>query len=365
VVRGFLVADLPDEPQSSIAAISPIESSASQWAWPEADISILVLESYGHTLFTRDDHRQRIAPTYERLSRVLQREDIHVASSFLVSPAFGGRSWLADATILAGRWLGDQRAYEAILETDQSNIVRYLGSRGYRSVLAAPAMTYFEEGWREFYTFDDAYIAGQFGYRGPYFDFGVFTDQYLLHFLAEEAIRNDDGRPRFSMAILITPHVPFRVLPPYIEDWSSIGDGSIYHDLERRIFDNNWLGGGEYPEGYTATIDYTLTSVVDHIILNGAPHELFIVVGDHQPRIPISEREATYSVPIHIVSKDRSLVMPFLVYGYREGLLPTQREPHKRMDTIYPMVREIIEGTWQVRREIVGTDYSRLSTTNR
>lgn len=334
------------------------ESATARWEWPDAPISILVLESYGHTLFSREDHRDRIAPTYRRLSATLQDADVHVMSGFLESPAFGGRSWLADGTILAGQWLGNQRLYDAILESDASNLVRYLNAREYRSVLAAPAMTYFDEGWLDFYAFERALVAGDYGYGGPVFDFGRFNDQYLLNVLASEQGEPGDPRPRFLMAILVSTHVPFRVVPPYIEDWSTIGDGSIYHELGRQTFNNNWLTGGEYPEGYTASFDYTLQVVVDYVIQFGREDELFLVLGDHQPRIPISEQTATFSVPFHVMSRNRELLQPFRYYGLEPGLVPSQPAPHPRMDRIYPMLREVIEGGWQGRRDIVGASYT-------
>lgn len=330
-----------------------------RWEWPDPPISILVLESYGHTLFTREDHRERIAPTYRRLSAALQRGGVHVMSGFLESPAFGGRSWLADGTILAGQWLGNQYLYDSVIETDASNLVRYLNARQYRSVLAAPAMTYFDEGWLDFYEFERSLVAGDYGYRGPVFDFGRFTDQYLLNYLATESADPGDPRPRFLMAILVSSHVPFRVVPPYIEDWSTIGDGSIYRELGRETFDNNWLSGGEYPEGYIASFDYTLQVVVDYVLQFGGEDELFLVLGDHQPRIPISERTATFSVPFHVMSRNRELLLPFGYYGLVPGFVPSQEPPHPRMDIIYPMLREVIDGGWRGRRDIAGAAYSR------
>lgn len=333
--------------------------SESGWEWRDPSISILVLESYGHTLFSRADHRERIAPTYERLSAALQAGGVYVASGFLQSPAFGGRSWLADGTILSGRWLGNQHLYEAIIETDSSNLVRYLDERGYRSVLAAPAMTYFDEGWLDFYAFERTLVAGDYGYRGPVFDFGRLTDQYLLGYLAGEHGEVGDDRPRFLVAILVSTHVPFRVVPPYVDDWSKLGDGTIYHELGRTTFDNNWLSGGEYPEGYVASFEYTLQAVVDYILRFGGEEELFLVLGDHQPRIPISEQEATFSVPFHVLSRNGEFVRAFEVYGLESGFVPSQEPPHPRMDTVYPMVREVIEGSWRYRRDIAGAAYTR------
>jgi hypothetical protein len=138
--------------------------------------------------------------------------------------------------------------------------------------------------------------------------------------------------------------VPFNVLPPYIEDWSRIGDGSIYNELPRRIFDNDWLRGGEYPEGYTASIEYSLTAVIDFIATFLEDDALAIVIGDHQPRIPIAERSSTFSVPVHVISKNASLARSFSDYEFEEGLEPSQPTPHPTMDRLYDMFVQAARG---------------------
>jgi hypothetical protein len=138
------------------------------------------------------------------------------------------------------------------------------------------------------------------------------------------------------------------VLPPYIEDWSRIGDGSLYRRESPRIFDNNWLHGGEYPEGYTASIEYELRIIRDYITQFAAEDGVFIVVGDHQPRIPIAEEDATYSVPIHVISKEPDVPRSFLQYGFTPGLEPGQSPPHRRMDEFFAMFLEAAGATEEV-----------------
>ncbi len=66
------------------------------------DLRLFVIESYGHTLFTRADHNELIMPVYGELEREFRDAGYSVVSHFMESPAFGGRSWLADGTILSG-----------------------------------------------------------------------------------------------------------------------------------------------------------------------------------------------------------------------------------------------------------------------
>ena len=318
--------------------------SGPAYAFPalqDEDVRLFIIESYGHTLFTRSDHYELIAPVYERLGRGLEEAGFTTYSSFMKSPAFGGRSWLADATILSGRWIGDQQAYDSMWSTDTRTLVRIMEEAGYHTVLAAPGMTYLEEGFLDFFPYDEVYLKGQLDYRGKRYSFGGgITDQFLVNQVRlrrEEAAREaemllsrleagDAGRgagervgtaaperaePFFGVYVMVSSHVPFNVLPPFIEDWSEIGDGSIYNDLPRRVFANDWLRGGEYPEGYTASIEYSLETVVDFLITFIEDDSLAIIIGDHQPRIPIAEQSSTFSVPVHVISRNEELVRRF------------------------------------------------------
>lgn len=314
------------------------------------DLRLFVVESYGHTLFTREDHNALILPVYEDLETTLAAAGYSVVSNFMKSPAFGGRSWLADGTILSGVWLGDQAAYDGVKRTDRVTLIDVMNQAGYESVLFAPGMTYFDEGYREFYRFDRFYIQDDFVYEGPFFSFGIMPDQYLLHFAEQETAGGT--KPLFSTVIMVSSHVPFRTVPPYVEDWERLGDGAIFHSLRRRVFNNNWLSGGEYPEGYTASIAYSLRSATDFITRHLDTGDLAVVIGDHQPRIPISERSSTYSVPVHLISRTDGVVEPFKDLGFRDGLVPDQKLPHAPMDRLYPMLYQVLRGVPAVKQVI-------------
>ena len=307
------------------------------------DVTFLIIESYGHTLFSRPDHYGRIKPVYDRLQRRLDESGLHAVSHFMRSPAFGGRSWLADGTILSGRRLADQAAYEDLLKTGGYTMVRYFHEMGYRTIMAAPAMTYIEDGWLSVYPFEELHIRGQFGYEGPYFGFGTLPDQYLLKELSRIRRRNADNRHVFSVAVMVSSHVPFRLVPPYIEDWNSLGDGSVYRTMEGQKFNNNWLSGGEYPEGYAAAIEYSLSAALEYAALSSGPDELFVIIGDHQPRIPISERESTYSVPVHFLSRSAELTDRLLPQGFTSGLEPDSGNPHPPMERMFSLIRSQYE----------------------
>lgn len=308
----------------------------------DRDIHLFIVESYGHTLATNAEHRVLAEPVYEKLEEQLSSAGFVTRSHFLASPAFGGRSWLADSTLLTGQFIDSQLEYDALLDTEARNLTHLLGEAGFHRVLAAPGTYEADERWRSFYSFDDYLLRYDFGYAGPFVSFGAMPDQYLIY-NTWQTIEAQEG-PTFVNYVLVSSHVPFDRLPPYVEEWADLGDGSIFAERPLRTFDNNWLTGGEYPEGYVASIEYSLTSIVHFLTELLDRHALVVVVGDHQPRIPISEYEATFSVPIHVISQDPELVDGFAQFGFAKGMQPDQPLPHPGMDQFVGMLLDVAHG---------------------
>ncbi|MFP4376499.1 MAG: hypothetical protein ACLFP4_05600 [Spirochaetales bacterium] len=312
----------------------------------DRDIHLFVVESYGHTLFTHPEHRRLMRPYYEELEARVRAAGYTAYSSFMVSPAFGGRSWLADATMLSGVFLDSQHEFEQMMGSGRANLTKELGEAGYHRVLAAPGTTRARGDWRRFHEFDQYLISGDFSYEGPPISFGNIPDQYLIHRANELAA--PEASPLFLMYMLVSTHVPMNRIPPYVSEASDLGNGAIFHELPVRTFRNNWVFGAEYPEGYTTGIDYTLRSVVDFLTqVDDSP--LAVIIGDHQPRIPVSESDATFSVPVHVLSRDVSVVAPFAAYGFREGFVPDAQlaahaGEHRRMDELRRMILDVARG---------------------
>jgi len=305
------------------------------------DVFIFIVESYGHTLFSNPRHYALIAERLGEVERDLGRAGFAAASRFLDSPTFGGTSWLADATLLTGVRIDTQHKYNTVFRSGIENMTQLFEAAGYRSIMSAPGTRQADEEWKSFYRFDEYYFLTDFGYQGPYFCFGVMPDQYQINRIRRSALARDTGEPVFVEFFLVSSHTPFNFIPPYIESWDSIEDGSEYHAMPKEIYRNNWLTGGEYPEGYTASVRYVLTVVSRFLIQYAAEDALAFIVGDHQPKFPVSEKDATFSVPMHVLSRDHGIIEAFRFYGYTDGLHPEDRLPHAGLETFYPMFRDI------------------------
>jgi hypothetical protein len=310
----------------------------------DRDLLLFIIESYGHTLFSNQAHYDLIAPYYREFESRLFEQEFKVRSKFVVSPAYGGRSWLADSTLLTGMLIDTQHKYNSIIHSKTMNLTHVMDRAGYFSLFSAPGTKFAEEDWKSFYYFDQYYFEKDFDYQGPYFSFGIMPDQYLIYETWKKHLSLSQNRPDFVVFTLVSSHVPFRRVPPFVEDWHSIGDGSIYHSLPVQTFSNNWLSGGEYPEGYTASIQYVLNTVTDFIVKFITDDTLVLVVGDHQPRFPISEREATFAVPVHVISKNAELIRSFEQFDFSYGLQPDQNNPHGRMEDLLLNLLHAIRG---------------------
>jgi len=55
---------------------------------------------------------------------------------------------------------------------------------------------------------------------------------------------------------------------------------------------------------------------------------LIIILGDHQPNPQITGKSRPWSVPVHVISRNRDFLAPFAARGYTPGILPRQPLPH-------------------------------------
>ncbi len=126
---------------------------------------------------------------------------------------------------------------------------------------------------------------------------------------------------------MISGHYPFSLIPRLFEDWSELGDGSVYARegaVRRMPVPPGAATAG--PAGYAAAMEYQLEVAADYAVrFLAARRALIVVVGDHQPYSGITGQGKTRSVPIHVWSREPELLEPFLRRGYTPGLVPRQQ----------------------------------------
>jgi len=288
-----------------------------------ADVYVFFLESYGRTLWRNLDYRKRFEPFLKQYDERLRDAGIHVASHFVTSPVKGGGSWLAHATFQSGVDCDNPICYERLLDSNLVPLTAYFRRRGYHTVSVMPAVDIDPRDWPagEFFQFEEKFWQDAIGYQGPRFDWSPVPDQYTIH--AFRVLRLDDAHaapPVFAEFSLTTSHPPFRRVPPYFEGPPLLDKMlAFYAKTPWLRFDNNYDNFHEAAEGYTSAIRYSLRSVLDFVIAAERP-ALFIVLGDHQPIYTV-QGPGGRQVPIHVMSRDRSLLEGFLEWGFRPGLM--------------------------------------------
>ncbi|UCF89984.1 MAG: sulfatase-like hydrolase/transferase [Desulfobacterales bacterium] len=296
-----------------------------------ADVYLFFIESYGETVLTDPKHFAMIAPVLELTQSELKAQGFGMRSHFLTSPTFGGASWLARATVASGIFLARQMEYNLLLTSNLQPLAGYFNKCGYRTVTVMPGTQWpWPQG--EFFDYQQKYYAWNFAYQGPSFGWATMPDQYVLDYIYRREIQTRT-LPLFIEFVLISSHAPFHRQPPYLADWSDIGDGAIYHAKQMITFPIVWPDLRHASEAYLTAIAYDIHVLRDFIQQNVKDEALMIIMGDHQPNLQITGANRTWSVPVHIISRNPRFMDPFAARGFTAGLIPRQPPPHPGMET--------------------------------
>lgn len=350
------------------------ESAVSRYGLPgfeDADIHLFIVESYGMTVFSNPHQDARLSAFYREMDGRLEDAGFMTLSSAYESTAFGGTSWLADASLITGLRIDTQHKYDRIMEEGTGNLLHILEDKGYSRVLSAPGTSYMDEKYQRFYDFTRYLLYEDFEYEGPYFSYGRMPDQYQLARAARElglseqeastelsevslqeaeesvygAESTREEKPLFVEYMLCSSHVPWNYIPPYLQNWNYPSNGRVYYDRSRNTYyDTSWIAGSESFEGYAHSIRYSLESAFGYIMRLLRDGEVVLLVGDHQPAFPVSEKGASFAVPIHILSTEGEKINPFLRFGYVEGLRPPAGENFPGIERFLSHFMSVAEG---------------------
>jgi hypothetical protein len=221
---------------------------------------------------------------------------------------------------------------------------------GYRTVLVQPATARPPVRY-DFLPFDRHYFAMDFEYAGPSFGWGKLPDQFVLDFVRRrEAVAKAEGLPRFIEYMLITSHAPWSRQATIVDDWSSIGDGSVLGRLPAREHDTSWSNIDHATDAYLDAIVYDFEVLRRYLRDIVKDDSLVIILGDHQPPGGVTGTSSSRAVPIHVLSRRRALVEPFLARGYTPGLTPGLSRHPARMETfLFSFLRDFSDDLRQTR----------------
>jgi hypothetical protein len=288
------------------------------------------VESYGHTVFADPRHFSMIEPVLKQIEHTLTTHGFTYSSHFMTSATYGGASWLAHGTIATGVRMYDQTQFNLVLDSDITPLADYFNQAGYRTISVMPNTTLpWSEG--EFFKYQKHYYAWDFEYKGPQYGWSTMPDQFVLDYIFRQEIQ-PRTQPLFIEYILISSHAPFHMQPPYLEEWSEVGDGSMYHEKNPITFPIVWPDLTNATEAYMTSLIYDLRVLESYLAQFIDDDALIILLGDHQPNVQITGENSLWSVPIHIISRNPAFLEPFAKRGYTPGLIPQQPLPHLTME---------------------------------
>jgi hypothetical protein len=297
------------------------------------DVYLVYLESYGTTVFDTPEFRAGLGDALSEFETSLRRAGYTIASNRLVSPTFGGGSWLAHATLASGVRLDDPVLYTLLLDSGRKLLPAYFKDAGWRTLDIAPGIKAPSAKATAAWGFDREIFADQLDYKGPSFGWFAIPDQFTLDRAA--AIRSALGTssPVFTQLVLVSSHIPFAPVPPYLTDWD---DSGRFASVSAKGMEEAW----RQPDWTRLAPDYLNSLRYDFAVLTGwltqrmSGEGLVILLGDHQPPAIVGgQPQPPWTVPIHVLSRDPELTAPFLAEGYVSGLDPTQAPPHPGMET--------------------------------
>ena len=288
-----------------------------------ADVLLVFLESYGATTFDNPAYARRLASQRAALDRAVTGSGRRVVSAFVGSPTFGGGSWLAHASLLAGIDVRDPTRYDLLLTTSRPTLVRHFAGNGYQTVALMPGL---RASWPEgaFYGFDALYDGRTLGYHGPEFGFWKIPDQYALAKVDALELQRPGRRPVFVVFPTISSHIPFRPVPPYRSDWSKVLSGQAFNTPaadEANAGAPDWT---DLAPGYLDSVAYSIEWLAGYLRDRAPRDTVLIVLGDHQPVSGVSGRDAPWEVPVHIIASQPELLERFVMAGFKPGMQPVR-----------------------------------------
>jgi hypothetical protein len=331
IVRGQFAATGGGGPcAAALATPSPPHSDLA--GLKRRDVYLIYLESYGTTVFDTPELRAGLGESLRQFETSLRGAGYTIASNRLVSPTYGGGSWLAHATVASGIRLDDPVCHELLLDSGRKLLPAYFKDAGWRAIDIMPG-TKTPSAKAQAWGFDREIFASELDYRGPSFGWFRIPDQFTLHRAVTIRSALGPAPPVFTQLVLVSSHIPFAPVPPYLADWD---DSGTFASVPAADMEEVWRQPdlSRLAPEYQNSLRYDFAALGGWLTTQMTGEALVILLGDHQPpAIDGGHPQPPWTVPIHVLSRDPELVAPFLAEGYVSGLFPTQAPPHPGMET--------------------------------
>ena len=288
------------------------------------NIYLLAIESYGQVVLTDDSMRIHIVPELEKLEDLLLKAGWNTISALSVSPAFGGKSWVAYSSILYGFNFKNQGTYDALFNMPElydfpswPNVLKAQGYKSYRlnSLPPADLVDVPWEQYSKFYSVDQWIKYQDLDYHGKRYGFGPAPPDQFSFNKAMELLK-DEEQPIFLFFLNQNTHHPFSSPKKAVADWKLLNDPKEGQEASGIGF----LGTPD-KNNYISAINYQFDYILQYILNQSDSSDIFILIGDHQPPF-VSNPKDGMACPVHIISKNHELNKTLLKNGFISGMVP-------------------------------------------
>ena len=301
----------------------------------DKDVLLTFIESYGMSALEDPQWAPVMRPGLDEMASRMAAAGLYLATGKLVSPTQGGQSWYAHGTLISGLWLDTQLRYDLLLASHRETLVDDFRRAGHATAALMPAITTtWLDGARLGY--DQVFTSSDIPYAGPPLYWVAMPDQFTLSFL-EHTIRHGAGRPLFAETALVSSHIPWTPIVPIL-DWDAVGNGEAFapYGAEGAPPEELWIDPDRLREDYPRSLTYSLEAVMGFAERYVEDGSLLIVLGDHQPVPWVTGYGVGREVPVHVITRDRSLLEAFLAWDFQPGAFPDPNQPLHRMDEFRP-----------------------------
>ncbi|WP_234021052.1 sulfatase [Streptomyces sp. 142MFCol3.1] len=298
------------------------------------DMMITFIESYGRSAIEDPVIAPGVDATLTAENDKLRKAGFAAKSGWLTSATYGGSSWLGHSTFLSGLWINNQQRYRTVTAGEHLTLTKAFRKTGaWDTVGIMPGV---QKAWPEakFYGLDKVYDSRELGYRGPKFSWSTMPDQYALTAFERLVHGKKHDKPLMSEIILTSSHQPWAPIPKTVPQ-DQVGDGSVYDAIEKAgkrpsdIITDSTKSKQEYGK----SIQYSVTSLIDHLVKYGDKDTVLVFLGDHQPIARVSGNHASRDVPCAIVAKDPKVLDRIAGWGWSDGLQPAHDAPVWKMSS--------------------------------
>jgi hypothetical protein len=307
------------------------------------DVFLILVESYGRIMATHEGMMRGHGRVLRQMEEMISPAGWHGVSAYSRAPITGGRSWLAEGSVIMGTTIKYESVFQHLVSQSSklNTFTSFFHDQGYDTLLVVPAdrrRPGVEVVNR--YGFGDVVHFDSFKYAGPHIGWGIVPDQFSMDFVDENYLMPAD-KPVFMDFHMVSSHAPWRQVPELVDDYRDL----VRLPGQRELLDHtkhaaramlntaqgfnrgdrgvrNYMGEltDELRRRYTKSIHYSL-EVVARFLARRERDALVIVMGDHQPPV-ISPNTERFDVPVMVFSKTPEMLEEFKQVGFIDGLLP-------------------------------------------